>query len=256
VHLEISGAAARVVIDNPRRRNALSLTMMDALATHLDSISVRADVRVVTITGAGTDAFVSGADVTEIGDRTDQAGAQRRIDSAVERLFQALADVPAPVIAEIRGHCLGAGMAVALAADIRVCDRSGSFGIPAARLGIGYPLALTSTLVQVVGAAEASWLLYTGSSIPAAEARRIGLVHTVADDLAATVNDLADVIVRNAPLSVRAAKAAIRAARSHELDPGLTSHAEAAVRAARNSADFLEGAAAFLGKRPPVFVGR
>lgn len=261
IRTDVQDAVGTVEISNPARHNALSVAMMSELAVALRAMDDDPDVRVVVLRGAGERAFVSGADISEFPDREDGA-ARQAADEAATTLFTQLSALSVPVIARIHGYCLGAGMAVALGADLRYADTSSVLAIPAARLGVGYPLAQTAALVQTVGPSAAGDLLFTGRRLPATEALAMGLVDRVVepDELGKAVDDLAATIAANAPLSVRAAKASIRAVR--RLSEGdaaagtaALGRANAAVARCGTSNDLREGARAFLEKRPPHFTG-
>ncbi|MFF4117682.1 enoyl-CoA hydratase-related protein [Streptomyces sp. NPDC001714] len=262
IRTEIRDAVGTVEISNPARHNALSVAMMTELAVALRALDDDPDVRVVVLRGAGEQAFVSGADISEFPGRQDEA-ARQAADDAATTLFTQLSALSVPVIARIHGYCLGAGMALALGADLRYADTRSVLAIPAARLGVGYPLEQTAALVQTVGPAAASDLLFTGRRLPASEAYGLGLVDRVVEpgELGRTVDELAATIAANAPLSVRAAKASIRAVRRlSEGDDAAGSTAlvlaTEAVARCRGSHDLREGALAFLEKRPARFTGR
>ncbi|MFF0222888.1 enoyl-CoA hydratase-related protein [Streptomyces sp. NPDC004629] len=262
IRIEVRDAVGTVEISNPARHNALSVAMMTELAAALRALSEDSDVRVVVLRGAGERAFVSGADISEFPSRQDDA-ARQAADDAATTLFTQLSALPVPVIARIHGYCLGAGMALALGADLRYADTRSVLAIPAARLGVGYPLEQTAALVQTVGPAAASDLLFTGRRIAAVEAYAMGLVDRVVEpaELGKIVDDVAETIAANAPLSVRAAKASIRAVRRlSEGDAAAGSAAlglaTEAVARCRTSHDLREGALAFLEKRPAHFTGR
>ncbi|MBO4256352.1 enoyl-CoA hydratase-related protein [Streptomyces griseorubiginosus] len=259
---DVRNAVATVEIVNPARHNALSVAMMTELTVALRAMDEDPAVRVVILRGAGEKAFVSGADITEFPDQQDQT-ARQAADEAATTLFAQLAALSVPVIARIHGYCLGAGMALALGADLRCADTRGVLSIPAARLGVGYPPEQTAALVQTVGPAAASDLLFTGRRLAAAEALAMGLVDRVVEpaELGKVVDELAAAIAANAPLSVRAAKASIRAVRRLSRDDSTSGDAAhrlaiAAVARCSTSQDLKEGALAFLEKRPPHFTGR
>ncbi|MGW1563068.1 enoyl-CoA hydratase-related protein [Streptomyces sp. NPDC002144] len=262
IRTEVRDAVGTVEISNPARHNALSVTMMTELATGLRALDEDPDVCVVVLRGAGERAFVSGADISEFPAQQDEA-ARQAADDAATTLFTQLSALSVPVIARIHGYCLGAGMALALGADLRYADTRGVLAIPAARLGVGYPLEQTAALVQTVGPAAASDLLFTGRRILASEAHAMGLVDRVVepDELGKAVDELAATIAANAPLSVRAAKASVQAVRRlSEGDEAAGSaalgRAIEAIARCRTSNDLREGALAFLEKRPPRFTGR
>ncbi|HET9019178.1 MAG TPA: enoyl-CoA hydratase [Acetobacteraceae bacterium] len=248
--LDVDSGVALVTFNNPEKRNAMSLDMWDGLVAALDALEADPSVRVLVLTGAGSKAFVSGADISQFGAARADAEAQREYDRRTSGGRARLAAFPRPVIARIRGFCLGGGRGIALQADLRVAAEDSEFGIPAARLGLAYSAQMVKQLVSVVGPAHARMLLYTGSRIPAREAERIGLVNRVVADgeLSDVVLDLARSIADNAPLSVRAAKLAVAGE-----DEAVVA---AAIDACFDSEDYREGRAAFAGKRAPRFRGR
>lgn len=219
------------------------------LSHHAVELSDDHEVRVVVLRGAGTKAFVSGADIGELGAGIDGGRSTGNRPS----MFAAAM----PVIAMIQGYCIGGGLALALEADLRVASDDATFGVPAGRLGIAYPNDAVERLVALIGVGEASKLLLTAERIDAQRALDIGLVNEVVprSDLEARVNQVAVTIAANAPLSMRAAKAsvlaAIRGGRVEELDA-----AEQLARVCWKSADFAEGRKAFAEKRQPNWTGR
>jgi len=253
----VADGVGLVTFNQPERRNAMSVAMWDGLAAILDGWDRDPAVRVAVLTGAGDKAFVSGADISEFGERRGSASAQREYDALTRRGTDALARFAKPLIARIQGFCLGGGLGIAMAADLRVAAEGSSFGVPAARLGIVYGLGMTRRLVSLVGPGQAKLLLLTGERIPAAEALRIGLVDRLvpAADLAAAVDALARGIAGNAPLSVCGNKLVVDQV---PLDAGARDMAavDAAVAACFDSADYREGRTAFMEKRRPVFLGK
>jgi enoyl-CoA hydratase len=253
IYHEVHQNAAWITISNPSKRNALSINMMDQLGELLDHLKHDPTVRVVVLRGEGDKAFAAGADITEFETARGDDDVQRAHDRAVTRLFAGLSDLGVPLIAMIGGHCIGAGLAVALAADIRIANDSSSFAIPAARLGIGYPTPLTRVLATTVGPGAAADILFTGRRLSASEALSIDLINRVvsSSELEPTVRSLATSIGENAPLSIRAAKASIRATTR----PELVAQAEQMVAACGTSDDMREGSRAFVEKRVPRFRG-
>ena len=163
--------------------------------------------------------------------------------------------MPKPVIAQIQGHCVGGGLAIALACDLRYADETGRFAIPAARLGLGYGAEGTRRLVATVGPAAAREILFSARRYDAPRALALGLLNGVqpAAALAGFVRDLAGELAANAPLTIAAAKAVIAALADGEAD---LAAAEAAVARCMTSADYAEGRRAFMEKRAPRFTGR
>lgn len=253
VHVETAEGIGWITISNPARRNALSLRMMSLLESCLRRLDSDPALRVIVLRGAGTSAFAAGADLSELEASQTSADARQLVDTTVATLFDSLGRISIPVLAMIHGHCIGAGVALALGADIRIAADDSQFAIPAVRLGIGYPVPLVHALVHAVGPGHASEILFTGRTLSAHEALEAGLINRVvpALELEDTIRQLTATIATNAPLSVRAAKAAISAI----ADPVRRPAAETLAAACSSSADAREGQRAFREKRQPVFVG-
>lgn len=253
--LALEDGIATLSIDNPARRNALDLEMWQAIPPIMAGLAADERVRVLVVRGAGGGPFASGADIAEFETvRADAAGGAA-YEAANEAAFDSLARLPQPTIAAIRGFCLGGGFGLALACDLRVAGADAVFGIPAGRLGVGYPPGAMRLVVQAVGAVAAKDLFFTARRIDAAEALRMGIVREVLPTavLDSDVAGLARIVAANAPLTLRAAKAAIDAVSgvgAPDADP------VALARACFDSEDYREGRAAFLAKRAPVFRGR
>jgi len=242
-----------IVFDNPDKHNAMTGDMLAAFSRVCAAFTNDPDVRVVVVTGAGDRAFISGADIAQLSSGALSAPGAA---DAQQAAIGGLRAVTKPTIAMIHGWCLGGGVMVALDADIRICSTDAVFGIPAARLGVGYPHAATATLVALVGPGQASEILYSARRIDAADAERIGLVNRAVphEHLEREVLDLARSIAANAPLSHRAHGASIRAAVSGN-DADLAA-VDPAIATAWASEDFTEGGRAFAERREPRFEGR
>ncbi len=246
-----------ITFNQPEKHNAMSVEMWSGLAEILDDFAADDGVRVVVLTGAGTRAFVSGADISQFDRQRSDADAQRLYDEQTSFGRDKLAHFSKPTIARIRGYCLGGGLAIAMQADLRIASSDSQFGIPAARLGLAYGFEGLRRLVSLVGPAHARMILYTAERIGADEAARIGLVNRVvpAEDLESTVVHIAQTIADNAPLSVAASKIAINQVVLDPADRDMSAVARATATAF-DSEDYKEGRRAFLEKRPPVFKGR
>lgn len=257
IRIEVEGAVGRLVVANPERRNAVSLAMWQAIPGAVAALVAHPDVRVIVVRGDGDLAFVSGADISEFATVRKDAASARAYEASNADAFSALRHATKPTIAMIRGFCLGGGMGLAVACDIRIASDDAVFGIPAARLGVGYPPDCIADVVAAVGPQRAKEMFFTARRLTAAEALEIGLlaaVHSV-EALENEAIDLATVIAHNAPLTLRAAKAAIDAV----VDGALPARRETLVAltdACFASADFAEGRAAFLEKREAKFHGR
>jgi enoyl-CoA hydratase len=257
VHTETAKLLARkhegigwIVFNNPRKRNAMSRDMFDGLVAVLAGYADDPEVRVVILRGEGDKAFVSGADISQF------AEGARTAESAYERALQAIIDFPKPTIAMIRGYCLGGGLGIAIACDMRIAAEDARFGIPAAKLGLGYGYGGLKRLSDVVGPAYTAEIFYTGRQFDAGEAREMGLVNRVraVDDLERYTVAYAVAMVRNAPLTLRAVKRCLieMPKDAGERDLARCGHA---IDACFASADFVEGHKAFMERREPRFTG-
>lgn len=255
IRAEVDGAVGRLLVDHPARRNAVSLAMWLAIPGAVAALEAHPDVRVILVAGAGEQAFVSGADISEFAEVRRDAKSGAAYERANAEAFAAVRAARCPTVAVIRGFCLGGGMGLAVACDLRIAAEDAVFGIPAARLGVGYPPDCMRDVVAAVGPMRARELFFTARRLAAPEAHAIGLLTRIvpAADLAAEADRLAAEIAANAPLTLRAAKAAIALVTG---DPAVTEADVAALTdACFDSADFAEGRTAFLEKRPPVFRG-
>ena len=249
--MDVEGALGWIVFDHPERRNAISVEMWDEIPRAAYALARDERVRVVLLRGAGEEAFVSGADISEF-ERARSGAESGEYERRNQAAFAALAELDKPVVAMLHGFCVGGGCALALCADLRWAADDASFAIPAARLGLGYPLAGLRALVSVVGPAHAKEILFTARRFGAAEAREMGLVNAVVPkaELEAEVRSLAGAIAANAPLTLRALKRAVRelGRDAAERDDKETARQ---VRACFESEDYREGVRAFLEKRQP-----
>ncbi len=250
---EDRGAIAILTLNRPEKRNALDDALRRALAAALAEVEQDEAIRVVVLTGAGGKAFAAGADLKELGTRSV---AEQTLLMTQPRIFDLLAAVRRPVVAAVNGACLGGGLELALACDIRIAAAAATFGAPEVRLGLIPGGGGTQRLPRIIGSGAAMRLVLTGEAIDATEALRLGLVDEIASgDVVARAVELAERIARNGPVAVMAAKEAVRSALSMPIEQGL--RAEAALfLLAFASADRAEGITAFLEKRTAEFPGR
>jgi enoyl-CoA hydratase/carnithine racemase len=247
---------AWVMINRPEARNAMTRALWEGVATEFAALGGDPEVRVVILRGAGEEAFISGADISEFPSLRADASMTVEYDQATAKAWLAIAQTPQPVIAMINGLCYGGGCSLALACDLRVAADHARFAIPAARLGLAYPPLAIEHLVQVVGPGTAADILLSARGLNADEALRVGLVSRVVPraELESWTRDYATRMAANAPLTLAAHKLALR---TILLPPAArdTAAVQAAITRCFNSADFREGVAAFLEKRKPRFTG-
>lgn len=246
-----------LTFNHPERRNAMRHEMWEATAIAFEAFAADPNVRVVVMKGAGDKAFVSGADISQFDKVRSDAETAAKFAYAADDARQRMSELEKPLIAMIRGFCMGGGLGVALKADLRIASSDSQFGIPAAKLGIAYAFENVKALTDLVGPGVAKQILFTGRRYPAETALRMGLIEEVVapEDLEATVRDYAKTIAENAPLSVRATKLTVRQVLADESARDMEQLAQIG-REAMDSADFKEGRTAFMEKRKPVFRGK
>jgi len=249
------GALGWIVFNNPERRNAVSIDMWEAVPAALEAFEKDSSVRVVVLAGAGDKAFISGADISQFEKQRSSQEQVQRYEDISEAAQAKLAGFEKPVIAMIRGYCLGAGVNVANVCDLRIAGDDARFGIPAGKMGLGYRATSMKNLVDTVGTPFAREIMLTARHFTAAEALHMGLVHRVvaAAELEAFTRKYCEDIAANAPLTLRAAKRTIREVSKRQYDVELC---KSWVRECFESEDYAEGRRAFMEKRKPQFRGR
>jgi enoyl-CoA hydratase/carnithine racemase len=251
------GAVGHLVFNNPAKLNAVSLDMWASFVSILKDFEADPAIRCLVVSGAGGKAFVSGADISKFESERADAEAQVRYDAISKEGYEGLYNFSKPTIARIDGYCIGGGMNLAACCDLRYCNAGARFGVPAAKLGLGYGFLRIERLSRIVGLPRAMEFLFTAKQYSAQEAYDMGLVHGVAaeGELDAMVDGITGAIAQNAPLTIALAKAAVREIARPE---SLQDHArlERMAEACFDSADFKEGRRAFMEKRRPAFTGR
>ena len=255
---EIKGGIATITINRPAQRNAMTYDMWQRLAAFMAELEANPEVRVVILRGAGTQAFSSGADIAEFEEQRKNSALARKYHAAVEKAFEAVAQCLKPTIAMVAGYCMGGGLELATAADLRIAADKSRFGIPTAKLGIFMPYWELSQLVRLVGAGRAMDMLLTAKLVEAEEAYRIGLVSRLVPlaELEQHTYQVAAEVAGYAPLSHRWHKQVLEMVlRNPGLD-GLTPEQADRPFSCFDTEDFQEGRKAFLEKRKPEFRGR
>lgn len=255
IRLDLTGEIAEIVLDQPARRNALTTAMWAALPGLVARANEAREVKVILLRGEGGH-FAAGADISEFDEAYGTREAARRSGRHVAGALAALETSPKPVIAAIDGACVGGGVSLALACDLRIAAPSARFAITPARLGIVYPPSDTRRLVEAIGAGQARRLLLTAAQVDAEEARAIGLIDLLSetDDVLTAARALASQIAANSQWSLRAIKAMIAGLASGWSETGEA--AESLFLDGWEGEDFSEGRAAFLEKRKPDFPFR
>lgn len=237
-----------VTIARPEVNNALSSEVLAELDLVLQELENDTDVYCAVITGAGQKSFVAGADLAQLKDL--QVFAARQTSIRGQSVFRRLELLAKPVIAAVNGYALGGGLELAMSCDMRIASENAVFGMPEVTLGITPGWGGTQRLARLVGMGNAKWLIYSGSSIKAEEALRIGLVEKVVplDQLLEEAANRAKKIASNAPIAVRYSKAAINRGASLDMDSACAYEAELFSQCFA-SEDQKDGMAAFLEKR-------
>lgn len=253
---EKNGSIGRMIFNNPERHNAVSLDMWDAVDTILDDFETDPAIRVVIVSGAGGKSFVSGADISKF---DKERGTKAAVDHYNERVAKAYGHVhnfTKPIIAEINGYCIGGGLGLAVSCDLRFCSAKSKFGLPAAKLGLGYPFDALKRLVDTIGPGAARDITFSARQIDSEEALRLGLVQKIIaeDELTGFIEDYAQTVAANAPLTVKSMKYIINESLKDRTDRDLD-YCGKLVDEAFASEDYKEGRLAFKEKRKPVFTG-
>lgn len=251
VYLRRQGPIAYLIIDHPGKHNVLTFEMWEDLPRLVAEADADDAMRVIILQGAG-DTFAAGSDISQFGERRSTPEGIALYNATSSLAVQSLLSVRKPLVARIKGYCVGAGMALALHCDLRYATRGAKFSIPAGKLGIGYHHLWVQRLCALVGPAKAKEIMFTADLYDAPTALGIGLINQLCEDEA--FKRILDTLCSMAPLSLAASKIAIDQASSPDtFDHG---RCAAAVLACFGSDDYIEGRTAFDEKRRPKFTGR
>lgn len=250
------GPVGRVIFSNPAKYNAMTVDMWLALPKVLNEFDADTSIRLVVLEGEGDKAFVSGADISQFESQRSDPQAQTRYNQAVEEAYRAPVRCSKPVVAKIKGVCMGGGLGLAAACDLRFASDDARFRMPAGRLGLGYNAVGVRRFLNVFGVQNTLDIFFSARVFDAADALRMGFLTRVEtrESLDAVVDAWCQATAANAPLTLRALKQTVNQLLLDRADRDMAS-VEAAIAKCYASADYREGARAFMEKRPPVFRG-
>ncbi len=251
------GRIGWITFNQPEKLNAVSFEMWEALPRILKEMEEDIDIRLVILKGAGEKAFVSGADISQFGEKRSSTEAILAYNAAADAAGKALQQCTKPTLAMVRGYCIGGGTAIAIGCDFRIASDDSRYGVPAGKLGLGYRFTGINRLAQLVGPAFTAEIFFTGRQFSAQEALAMGLINRAVPvaELEKTVFDTATIICNNAPLTLKSIKRHLIEWHKDEVDRDLD-RSQKLVDDCYTSEDYKEGRTAFMEKRKPVFTGR
>lgn len=257
LHGFIDGLIGRIIFNKPEKHNAVSIDMWLALTNIIENFEQNKNIRVIILSGAGDKAFISGADISEFNKVRTGLKAVAEYDKIAELATQRLYSAKIPTIAMINGYCIGGGLGIAIACDIRLASLNSSFAIPAAKLGLGYGTKGVQRIVNLIGPAFARELLITAEQFNADDALAMGLINRTIkkESLINYTEKYANGITQNAPMTIFAARESIKAIQENKIK-NYKDYLEGLVEKCFSSEDYAEGRSAFKQKRKPSFKGK
>ena len=254
IHSYVEDKVGYVILDNPSRLNAISLSMWEKIGILLKEYEKNNNIRCVVLKGKGKKAFSAGADISEFNNNRSQSDTVLKYDNVSKNSLQILQRFSKPTIALIDGYCIGGGLATALSCDIRLASKKSTFAIPAAKLGLAYDYLGIKKLRDIVGPSRAKYIFFTARQFTSDEAMQMGIIEQIFNDSDFDEHTLKvlNAISDNAPLTIASAKLAIDA---DPQDSKMIQRCREFEQVCFSSKDYEEGRLAFSEKRKPIFKG-
>ncbi len=254
IHSYVEDKVGYIILDNPSRLNAISLSMWEKIGILLKEYENNNNIRCVVLKGKGKKAFSAGADISEFNNNRSQSDTVLKYDNVSKNSLQILQRFSKPTIALIDGYCIGGGLATALSCDIRLASKKSTFAIPAAKLGLAYDYLGIKKLRDIVGPSRAKYIFFTARQFTSDEAMQMGIIEQIFNDSDFEEHTLKvlNAISDNAPLTIASAKLAIDA---DPQDSKMIQRCREFEQVCFSSKDYEEGRLAFSEKRKPFFKG-
>ena len=254
IHSYVEDKVGYIILDNPSRLNAISLSMGEKIGILLKEYENNNNIRCVVLKGKGKKAFSAGADISEFNNNRSQSDTVLKYDNVSKNSLQILQRFSKPTIALIDGYCIGGGLATALSCDIRLASKKSTFAIPAAKLGLAYDYLGIKKLRDIVGPSRAKYIFFTARQFTSDEAMQMGIIEQIFNDSDFDEHTLKvlNAISDNAPLTIASAKLAIDA---DPQDSKMIQRCREFEQVCFSSKDYEEGRLAFSEKRKPFFKG-
>ena len=264
IDIELTGQVATMWLNRPEKHNAMSMVMVEDIHRAMTHISSLDDVRAVVVAGRGK-SFCVGLDLSALasissvlhgeGSPAQKTLDQLKITTAFQASITSVADCPVPVIAAIHSNCIGAGVDLITACDIRIATTDATFSVRETKMGLAADVGTLQRLPAIITKGHVAELVYTGKDIDGARAEKIGLVNDLYDDVYKAAMDMAQAIAANAPLAVKGSKFILDKSEDLTTEQSLLLNGLWTMSTNLNSNDIMEAVQAFMQKRPPNFTG-